>query len=124
MSQINVLQKAPRQTAPGKRPGVFNLHKIQDSFTQSSKDQPIYTHKPEPAAVEPLHPGLRQVMVMPGDTVNGMLLRQGLKFREIQVHRLIYLTYEMNGLEENSTLRIGQTLILPTRSFVVEQMAC
>lgn len=62
--------------------------------------------------------GLKRVLVMPGDTLPGILQRQGFRPREIAL--VAAKTLEINQLEQGRALRIGQSLWVPNRTYLAQ----
>jgi hypothetical protein len=91
---------------------------IEDRFEPAPVVEPTYRHNFHSAKDETFYPGLRQITVMPGDTLWGVLGRQGFKAREITYHNLVAVAAQINGMEPNEVLRIGQPLLVPSREFL------
>lgn len=94
---------------------------LEDVYRPQAFKAPVLYSPRDLQQNEQFYPGLRELTVMPGDTMNGILLRQGFKSREIISQNLIDMAYQLNGLEANQILRIGQNVIIPTREFVESQ---
>jgi hypothetical protein len=99
------------------------LDRIRDTFETAEEQPGVYGHTYFTGKDDTLYPGLREVTVQPGDTMYGVLLRQGFKGREISYRSLVEVAYQLNGMEPNEVLRIGQKIIAPTREFVDSQGA-
>lgn len=102
---------------------VSPLERIRDTFQPTEAPVEVYGHTYFHGKDDTVYPGLRQVTVQPGDTMYGVLLRQGFKGREITYRNLIEVAAQINGMDSSTVLRIGQNIIVPTREFIESQGA-
>lgn len=102
---------------------VSPLDRIRDTFESVDSEPAVYSHTYFTGKDDTLYPGLREVTVQPLDTMYGVLLRQGFKAREISYRNLVEVAYQLNGMEPNEVLKIGQKIIAPTREFIDSQGA-
>lgn len=91
---------------------------VEDRFEEAPEILPTYKHNFHFGKHEGFYPGLRQISAMPGDTLFGVLGRQGFKPREITHNNLIEVTAQLNGMETTDVLRVGQPLLVPSREFL------
>ena len=112
---INALRLGSVCRKPGQ---TSRPQSVEDRFEPTPEILPTYKHNFHFGKHEAFYPGLRQLSVMPGDTLLGLLARQGFKAREITYNNLVEVTAQLNGLESREVLRVGQPLLVPSREFL------